>query len=587
MTKRSAPLVAALGVAVLYFAAAMVPGEPAFTAGGLRLVSLPMGVSLAALLLLNAQLAPAGVGVFAGALAAALLRHVPARAAVAIGVGNAGAVVVAVWLLRGEAEFHPAIDRLRDAVALIVIAALVSTISATVGVASLCAAGVLSWADFETQWGAWWLANTNSSLLVAPLILVWARRPLTHLPLARTLEAIALVVSLLATVAIAFGSGLFDADRYQLKYLVFPFLVWAAIRFDTRGAATASALAAFFAAWGTTHGLGPYWSGAASERVVLVQVFICVAAGTGLLLGAAIAERNASEARKLGLLEGALDCIITTDEGRRIVEFNQAAEGAFGYQRSEAIGRLIDELIAPESHREQYRQAHASAWAGYAPTVVSRIETMAMRADRSEFPAELSTTKVPGTVPPLFTTFLRDITDRQHIVRQLAFRATHDGLTGLFNRSTFIARLTAATRVASETGTTIAVLYVDLDKFKSVNDRFGHSVGDSLLLAAALRLRGCVRPGDTLARLGGDEFAILIEHVTDETDVSGVADRVRYAVDQPFSIDGQELAVSASIGIALSSDEVGSAEAVLRAADAAMYRAKTATRARSTNSYRL
>jgi diguanylate cyclase (GGDEF)-like protein/PAS domain S-box-containing protein len=321
--------------------------------------------------------------------------------------------------------------------------------------------------------------------------------------------------------------------------------------------------------------------------MVLVQVFICVAAGTGLLLGAAIAERNASEARKLGLLDGALDCIITTDEGRRIVEFNQAAERAFGYRRSEAIGRPIDELIAPESHREQYRQAHASAWAGYAPTVISRIETMAMRADRSEFPAELSTTKVPGTEPPLFTTFLRDITDRQHIVRQLAFRATHDGLTGLFNRSTFMARLTAATRVASETGTTIAVLYVDLDKFKWVNDRFGHSVGDSLLLAAALRLHGCVRPGDTLARLGGDEFAILIEHVTDQSDVSGVAERVSDAVNQPFSIDSQELSVSASIGIALSSDEVGDAEAVLRAADAAMYRAKTTARDRSTNSYRL
>ncbi len=208
---------------------------------------------------------------------------------------------------------------------------------------------------------------------------------------------------------------------------------------------------------------------------------------------------------------------------------------------------------------------------------------MAMRADGSEFPVELSLTRIPDTDPPMFTSFIRDITEQQRVVSRLAFRATHDGLTDLFNRTEFMARLGEAATHAGSGGARIAVLFVDLDRFKVINDRLGHDVGDRLLIAASRRLRACVRPADTLARFGGDEFAILIEHAANEADVAAVADRIHRAFDQPFSIDPHELTIAASIGVAFSADEVASEpEDLLRRADVAMYREKAAGRDRST-----
>lgn len=118
------------------------------------------------------------------------------------------------------------------------------------------------------------------------------------------------------------------------------------------------------------------------------------------------------------------------------------------------------------------------------------------------------------------------------------------------------------------------MLFVDLNKFKAINDQFGHVFGDRLLIALARRLRACVRPSDSVARLGGDEFAVLLEKVTDEAAVSAVVHRIRKALDKPFSIAGREIHTSASIGIAFGSQNNRRPEDLLRAADAAMYRAK-------------
>lgn len=153
-------------------------------------------------------------------------------------------------------------------------------------------------------------------------------------------------------------------------------------------------------------------------------------------------------------------------------------------------------------------------------------------------------------------------------------RALHDPLTGLANRSLLFERLEHAAAQAERTNARSAVIFADLDGFKSVNDRYGHDVGDLLLIAVARRLAGVVRPGDTLARVSGDEFVVLCEGVTSPPQVASLVRRIEAAFAQPFEVDGRELKITASLGVAHSSPSVPLSGDLLREADAAMYRAK-------------
>lgn len=169
---------------------------------------------------------------------------------------------------------------------------------------------------------------------------------------------------------------------------------------------------------------------------------------------------------------------------------------------------------------------------------------------------------------------VQDVTARKAWERQLWRQAFHDPLTGLPNRQLFFERLEQALRRAVRQPDPVAVLFLDLDDFKTVNDRFGHALGDQLLSAFGQRAQSCLRPADTLARLGGDEFAVVLEAVGGAHEAARVADRIGQALQAPFLLGADQLTITASIGIALSQPGQPPADLV-RAADRAMYRAKT------------
>jgi diguanylate cyclase (GGDEF)-like protein/PAS domain S-box-containing protein len=176
---------------------------------------------------------------------------------------------------------------------------------------------------------------------------------------------------------------------------------------------------------------------------------------------------------------------------------------------------------------------------------------------------------------------IQDITDRKRAEAQLLHDAFHDGLTGLPNRALFMDRLKLAiARAKRHQGRQFAVLFLDFDRFKLINDSLGHQVGDLLLIGIAERLRATLRPEDTVARLGGDEFTILLDDLQDAAAAVEVADRLQKEVTRPFNLDGHEVFTSASIGIALSALGYEHPGEVLRDADAAMYRAKALGKAR-------
>lgn len=175
----------------------------------------------------------------------------------------------------------------------------------------------------------------------------------------------------------------------------------------------------------------------------------------------------------------------------------------------------------------------------------------------------------------------RRTVEAERIERQLRHDALHDGLTGLPNRACFVERLRhAGERARRDVANSFAVLFVDLDHFKVVNDSFGHLAGDELLVEVARRLAGCLRSVDTLARLGGDEFALLLEEVQEPSDAARVAERLQVALSNPMTIRESEVFTSASIGIALSTRADDAPQHLLRSADLAMYRAKEHGRAR-------
>jgi diguanylate cyclase (GGDEF)-like protein/PAS domain S-box-containing protein len=284
-------------------------------------------------------------------------------------------------------------------------------------------------------------------------------------------------------------------------------------------------------------------------------------------------DLRSSEERFRSLVQNASDIITVVDLEGIVVYESPSVERILGYEHEALVGTPILDMMHPDD-----KQASITFFLEAAKTgeVTAPVRWRVRHADGSWRYVETIYKNLaddPNVGGMLLTT--RDVTDRKELEDQLAHRAFHDALTGLPNRSLFTDRVEhALARRVREPGR-IAVLFLDVDDFKTVNDSLGHAAGDELLVAVAKRIDACLRGGDTAARLGGDEFAILLEDVDDPAEAAGVADRVLESLRPPFDIDGKRTFVYASIGIATSAGSPGErAEELLRNADVAMYIAK-------------
>jgi diguanylate cyclase (GGDEF)-like protein/PAS domain S-box-containing protein len=317
--------------------------------------------------------------------------------------------------------------------------------------------------------------------------------------------------------------------------------------------------------------------GGAEVEDKLVDVLPHIASQLGRVVERTRAEAavRASEEQTRLIIETADDAFVAIDAESRIVDWNGAATRTFGWDHAEAVGKSLPETIIPERHREAHLHGLARFRAtGTGSVIGRRLELTALRRDGTEFPVELTPWSIGTGEGVRFNAFLRDITQRKEFERQLQHQALHDVLTGLPNRALLLDRIVhAVTRSRREGGLT-AVLFLDLDRFKAVNDTLGHDAGDQLLLAVTSRLQAAVRPGDTLARLGGDEFVVVGEGFTRRSDVASLATRLIQSVEKVFVIKGVETSIGTSIGVAISDSPDQDAEELLGDADMAMYRAK-------------
>ncbi|ONK10990.1 EAL domain-containing protein [Streptomyces sp. MP131-18] len=350
---------------------------------------------------------------------------------------------------------------------------------------------------------------------------------------------------------------------------------------------------------GSLAGLAPYLAAAVCVLSILFTVVsgrhvdrVVVFAACGVVLALLVRQGitlmdNVSLTRELAqkenyfrsLVQGSSDVIMIADRHGSLRYVSPAASGVYGREAERLTGSALSELIHPDDFGRVQHELLRFLSAPAAREHATRIECRVRHAAGHWLNVESSVKRHQGGL--IFNT--RDVTERVRLQAQLQHNASHDTLTDLPNRALFIERVRLA--LGGGGGPDAAVLFIDLDGFKAVNDSVGHQAGDELLIQAAQRLRESVRAGDTTARLGGDEFAALIagdaggEQQPREYRILEIAERVRAALSRPYAIDGRQIRVTASIGVAFA-EPGASPAALMRRADLAMYRAKQSGKGR-------
>jgi diguanylate cyclase (GGDEF)-like protein/PAS domain S-box-containing protein len=286
-------------------------------------------------------------------------------------------------------------------------------------------------------------------------------------------------------------------------------------------------------------------------------------------------ELEKSHYQLQSIIRNVMDGIIMINEHGEIQGFNPAAEEIFGYSLEEALGKNLN-MLMPEPNRSRHDgyirrylktgQAHILGVRG--------MEVTAARKNGEEFPMEMSVSEMTLGGHRYFIGISRDITDRKRAEKKIAHLAHYDYLTDLPNRALFLDVLNHSMALAKRNKHKVAVLFLDLDGFKKINDAYGHDTGDLLLKDVANRLKETVRGSDAVARVGGDEFIIVLDNIDSEDNAALVAHKINVALLVPFEVNGQSCRLGGSIGISMYPQDSRDSEQLIKLADDAMYLAK-------------
>lgn len=286
-------------------------------------------------------------------------------------------------------------------------------------------------------------------------------------------------------------------------------------------------------------------------------------------------ELEKSQNQLQAIIHNAMDGIITINEAGEILGFNPAAEQIFGYAQQDVLNKNL-KMLMPEPTRSE----HDAYLNRYKETGEAKIigvcgrEVVATRKNGEQFPMELSVSEMVLGGLRYFVGIVRDITERKLAEEKIAHLAHYDYLTDLPNRALFVDSLVHCIAMARRNSFKTAVLFLDLDGFKKVNDTLGHDAGDLLLRSVSKRLKETIRASDTVARVGGDEFIFVLNEIGSDENAALMANKIIVALSEPFELKGQQCHVGGSIGISIYPDASTDTETLIKQADNAMYLAK-------------
>ncbi|HSH73117.1 MAG TPA: EAL domain-containing protein [Methylophilaceae bacterium] len=322
---------------------------------------------------------------------------------------------------------------------------------------------------------------------------------------------------------------------------------------------------------------------------IVMLVVTLLLLGLGLLLSRRMVQRSVASATALqqnemrlsAVVDTAMDAVVQIDDRGIIKRWSGQAEFIFGWTSDEAMGRSLQLMITtPNLLQAHLKELHQPQTTSHEYIPNKRLEVQALHRDGTEFSAELTISPVKWEDKLEYCAFIRDITKRKQTAEQLMYRAHYDEITGLPNRVLFQDRLDQETKKSQRTRLPLALMFLDIDHFKEVNDTLGHDKGDILLKEAAQRLLSCVRETDTVARFGGDEFIVILSQLEDLSSVERIANNLLAKLVEPFQLDNEVAYVSISIGITLYPDDAATHDELIKNADQAMYLAKKSGRNR-------
>ncbi len=284
-----------------------------------------------------------------------------------------------------------------------------------------------------------------------------------------------------------------------------------------------------------------------------------------------LAQHNKLEA----FFESSIDAVVQMDFDGYITGWNQQAEKIFGWSAEEILDQTIEQTIIPE----RYRDAHNKGMKKFLKTgetsvLNTLIEIHALHRDGYEFPVELSVSVIDSADLQEFNAYIRDISERKHAETVIWNQANFDSLTSLPNRNLFLQKLEHEIRSCDRSNLSLALLYIDLDRFKDVNDTLGHDMGDLLLIEISSRLKKTLREIDTVSRLSGDEFTVILGQIDDPLSVQPLCQQLLDELARPYQLDNEKAFLTASIGVTFYPQDSKDIDVLQRNGDQAMYAAK-------------